>query len=180
MDFTPTEYSPELEPEAPTGKWGATCKAKKIKTKDKGLPMIILEWKLEESEEEDHQIHLGKSVTDFVSFPGPGTKNGNMSRLQLRKLCEAFDIPQETIPRGQLSSWDDVDDLFQAIDGLQGTIWTITKTQESGESKTRVHYQEPANFGSASDEEEEPEEEKPAPKAKAAAAKGKATAKGKR
>lgn len=173
MDFTPVEYNPDLEPEAPTGKWEATCKVKKIKTKEKGLPMLILEWKLEDTDEDDHKIHLGKTVADFVSFPAQGAKNGNMSRIGLRKLCEAFEIPLETIPRGELRSWDDLDALIDALDGKQGIIYTKTTEQESGESKTRVSYQEPANFGET---EEEPEEA-PAPKTKgkapAAKAKGK-------
>jgi hypothetical protein len=174
LAFTPVEFdASKLDPEAPTGKWTASCKVKTHVSQEHKKPMLIVEWKLEGTEESDHETFLGKKVTDFVGFPATGSKGANFAKIHLRQLCEAIEFPLENVPSGTLSSWDDLDPLVEALDGREITIWTTTKEEESGESRTRVSYVEPRGFAAAMSSDDDEEEEAAPPPKKAAAAKGK-------
>lgn len=178
LDFSPVQFDvTEMEAEVPEGEWEATCKIKKHVSKEARLPMIIVEWKLENTDNEALQTHLGKTIGDFVGFPSAGAKGGNFRKIHLRQLCEATGIDLDLVPKGNLSSWDDIEPFIEALDGSKAIIYTTVKEEATGEKRVNIKYAKPASFGAASavseDDEEEVPAKKTAAKAKAAPAKGK-------
>ena len=159
MEFTPVNYDGgEVPPEAPAGEWQAVCEVKKSKTQKDRFPKLKLNWKLQDTEEEEHKTFLGSSVTDFLVFFPVGHKAAGMAKRRLKKLCEALDIDMSTLPTGKASSWDDFAEFIEALDKQVATIWTVVKTdEESGESRTNVVYSRPG--GSFKKDEEEDDDE---------------------
>ena len=184
MDFKPVDYDRDtLPPDAPAGKWLATCTVRKKPTNKDQYPMLILNYKLEETDDEDNEHALGSEVADFLVF-GPDTAKGSkQAKLRHRKVCEAFGVDLTVLPTGNLKSWDDLQELIDALDKRRVTIYTSVKTDpESGESRTNVYYTPPG--GSFKDPDAEEEEQQAAPRGRTAsngkAAKGKPAAKGAR
>lgn len=181
MDFKPVDYDRDtIPPDAPAGTWEASCSVKKKTTAKDQYPMLILNFKLEDTEEEDNKHALGSEVADFLVFFPDGAKGSKQAKLRLRKVCEAFKVDLSILPTGRIGSWDDLQDFIDAIDKQRCVIYTTVKTDpESGESRTNVFYTQPGGSFAAPDEEED---EAPARGAKgktaskAAPAKGKTTA----
>ena len=93
LDFTAVDYDGgDIPPDAPAGEWDAVVRVKKLKTSKESLPMLALEWKLEDTDDDDLKGALGSSVTDFVVFYPKGHKAARMGKVRLRKLCETLDI----------------------------------------------------------------------------------------
>lgn len=178
VDFTPVDCGDmtEIPPDAPAGGWDALCSVKKHKTAKDGFPMLILEWRLEKAHEDENENHVGARVTDFVTFFPSNHNACRMSRVRLKSLCEALKIdPPAT---SKVSSWDDIADFIDALDGCRAPIYTtVAPRKDTGELATSVRYTSPngmahTNGGrsSSSNEDEDDsddEDERPTPKAKA-------------
>ena len=134
MDFKPVDYDRDtLPPDAPAGKWEATCTVRKKPTNKDQYPMLILNYKLEETDDEENEHALGSEVADFLVF-GPDTAKGSkQAKLRHRKVCEAFGVDLTVLPTGNLKSWDDLQELIDALDKRRVIIYTSVKTDpESG------------------------------------------------
>ena len=178
MAFTPVEFDHEVQPDAPPGEWEAICSVKKTKTKDDGYPMLQLDWKLEDTDNDEHKTFCGTTVPDFLVFFPKGHKGAKMSAKKLRQICELMDIDLDSVPTGKLSSWDNLEPFVEAVDKQRATIHTKMGKGRDGTPQTEVSYLKPAGVAASSggDEEEEEEDETPKAKAKgkpAASARGK-------
>jgi hypothetical protein len=175
MDFTPVDYDRDVTL-TPAGEWTAICSVKKSKTNEGGFPMLILEWKLEDTDDEDHKTYLGTTESDFVVFFPKGHKGARMGALRMRGLCEHMNIDLDTVPQGKISSWADLEELIEGLDKQRATIWTTIGKGRDNQPRTTVVYAAPGGAITSPSDDDEDEEEKPAArsaKGKPAAAKGK-------
>lgn len=129
-------------PDAPPGGWTGLCSVKKAKTQKDGYPMLILEWRLTEAEEDDNASFVGGKVTDFVTFFPKAHQATRMARTKLKQLCEGLQIEVPTCPK--VETWDDLSDFIDALDGTKGRIWTKVAPDKSGKVRTSIHYTAPA------------------------------------
>ncbi len=176
VQFTPvsTGDMKEIPPDLPAGSWNAQCSVKKAKTARDSFPMLILEWKTLEDLTGDNEDHVGGKSADFVVFYPQNAPASRMSKIRLKGMCTALGI---AVPEAmKISSWDDIADFIDELEGLKATIYTTVVTRkDTGETVTKIEYLEPgaktrAKLAAQDDEEEEDEAPKKKSKAPAAAA----------
>lgn len=166
-DFTPVNFDGEtVEPEAAPGKYEATVddvKVSKTKPEKGAFPMLIIEWKLTGTESDDEKcqqcVEKGVTLADFLTFFPEGDRRGRMGKQRFRKLNEKLGIDNDVLPK-RLETKADFDDYKAALQGQTLEIWVTASTdEESGETRTSVHYTAPkGGLGVANDVEvEEPE-----------------------
>lgn len=142
----------ELPPDAPAGGWTGLCSVKKGKTAKDGYPMLILEWKLMESEDTENQFAVGSKIADFVTFFPRTHKAVRMSRMKLKALCDGLGVSVPTATK--IESWDDISDFIDALDGMRTRIWTtVAPDRATGQPRTSLHYTVPMGQFSSSNSE---------------------------
>jgi hypothetical protein len=166
VQFTPVETGDmsEIPPDAPAGEWEAVCRVRQAKTSKDSFPMLILEWKLTEALTDGNEDHVGAKVTDFLVF-FPGTHAASkMSKIRLKKMCEALSIELPSV--AAIKSWDDIADFVKELEGLKAKIYTsVGERKDTGEMVTSVFYAPKGGVGvKAAGGDEDDEDEKPAPK----------------
>jgi hypothetical protein len=168
MDFQPVDFDGgEVEADAAPGCYEAIIEEVKItKTAEaKGsLPMVILEWKLNSSVEEEptaeQEKSVGATVAGFLVFRPKGDKRGKMGIIERNKLFSNLGIDIDVIPQ-RIQSKADFKDLSGALKGQSMQIWVTNRTDpESGEVRTNVQYTAPKGWGGNTDSGEADE---PAP-----------------
>ena len=160
MDFTPVDIDvTHMPPDAPAGTWTAVCKVTKGKTNTGGYPMLTLQWKLEATDNEEHETFLGASVFDrIVVFP-EGHKASKMGKQRIRSLCALIKYDYEEFPK-RVTSWDDLDSFIEALDGQRYEIHTrVGIRRDTGEEVTEVRYASPNQPTKTADDDESEEEE---------------------
>lgn len=175
-DFAPVDFDGEtIEPDAYPGAYEATCDAIKVsRTGNGSFPMLIVEWKLDSTEEESDECQqsIGAIVTDFLTFFPEGDRRQKMGKVKYRALCDKLELAHDTVPK-QLRSKADFDAFIDAVKGKSIPVW-VTSKEQNGETRINVNYEAPRNSGSGSlaplddGDGEEPEEK---PKGKASAKK---------
>ncbi len=156
----------DIPPDLPAGTWEATCSVKKLATSKDKFPMLCLEWKTTEALTDGNEDSVGQRASDFIVFWPSNHKASRMSKVRLKSMCEALDI--EVPSTTKISSWDDVAEFTDALEGLKATIYTIVDTRkDTGEQVSKVLYKAPGSsfaMKAASAEDDEDEEEEEAPK----------------
>lgn len=147
-----------IPPDAPAGEWVATMKVTKEYDKE-NYPRLKINFKLEETTDEDNESFLNATVTDWITFYDDDHKNNRFSKLRLRDLAAAMDLDLDIIPT-KLTSWADLKELISALDGEKITIWTTVK-----DDRANVRYTDPnaprggAGKLDADDDDEETDED---------------------
>jgi hypothetical protein len=162
----------EIPPDLPAGTWEAACNVKKSKTSKDSYPMLVLEWRTTEALTDGNEDYVGGRVSDFVVFFPNTHKASRMSKIRLKKMCEALDIEIPSITK--ITSWDDLSGFINCLEGLKATIYTtVEERKDTGELVAKVRYDAPgssfamkASAADDDDDEEEEEEEEEKPRAK--------------
>lgn len=167
--FEPMNYDVEaIEPDAYDGEYDATIDKVEFKgTKAKNQPMIVVTWKLTgtEDDSENCQKSIGAKVTDWIVLASDRT--GNRGKVKLRTLRDTLQLDPDVLPT-QISSFDDLKELGQALTGQSMRVWISTSTDNDGNVRTNINYTAPrgaSTMAPMGDEEAEGETQAAAPKA---------------
>lgn len=160
----------EIPPDLPAGEWTAVCAVKKSATSKDKFPMLILEWKTLESNDDANEEFVGGRSSDFLVFYPASHRATRMQRQRMRTMCEALglEVPAAT----SIRTWDDLGEFIAELDGKKATIYTTVQTGKDGERRTRIEYRpQGASLASlrASAEDSADEESDDGPKTKAPA-----------
>src|ERR1700732_840010 len=164
LDFAPVDYDIHaMPPPAPEGEWVARIGEVKIQPTAKGnFPMLIVEWSLEGTDEDEHQSFIGATIPDFVVFFPPNHKGARMGKLRMRALCEKVGIDFDMVPT-KIANKSDLEEFVNALkDTDKVTVWTRVSKDSNNEDRTSIVYSKPGVVSAASDDEDE--DEKPAAK----------------
>jgi hypothetical protein len=174
-NFEPMSYDvEEIQPDAYDGEYEATIEKVAFKgTKSKNQPMIELSWKLTgtEDDSENCQKSIGAQVRDWIVLANDRT--GNRGKVKLRVLRDTLGLDPDVLPT-QISSFDDLAELGNALKGQSMKVWISTSTDNDGNVRTNINYAAPRGASTmAPMGDEEAEVEAP----KATSTKGSAKAK---
>jgi hypothetical protein len=168
-NFEPMSYDvEEIQPDAYDGEYEATIEKVAFKgTKSKNQPMIELTWKLTgtEDDSENCQKSIGAQVRDWIVLAND--RSGNRGKVKLRVLRDTLGLDPDVLPT-QISSFDDLAELGNALKGQSMKVWISTNTDPDGNVRTNINYAAPrgaSTMAPMGDEEAEVEETKPATKA---------------
>jgi hypothetical protein len=168
-NFEPMSYDvEEIQPDAYDGEYEATIEKVAFKgTKSKNQPMIELTWKLTgtENDSENCQKSIGAQVRDWIVLAND--RSGNRGKVKLRVLRDTLGLDPDVLPT-QISSFDDLAELGNALKGQSMKVWISTNTDPDGNVRTNINYAAPrgaSTMAPMGDEEAEVEETKPATKA---------------
>jgi hypothetical protein len=128
--------------EAEPGSYTATCKkCKVLKTKERGFPMLVLEWELTGAAEgsKGPAPDDGASVTDFVVIFPAGDKNHARSLKGLKALADACGVAKGEAPK---SFSDETKDAWEELFTGREAVLRISHQVDKGknEKRVRVNY----------------------------------------
>ena len=173
-NFEPMSYDvEEIQPDAYDGEYEATVEKVAFKgTSKKNQPMIELTWKLTgtEDESENCQKSIGAQVRDWIVLANDRT--GNRGKVKLRVLRDTLGLDPDVLPT-QISSFDDLAELGNALKGQSMKVWISTNKDPDGNVRTNINYAAPRGASTMAPMGDEEVEEVEAPKAKTATAAGK-------
>lgn len=175
VEFTPVDTGnmSEIPPDAPAGGWEGLLSVKKSKTSKDGFPMLILEWRLTEANEDENESYVGGKVTDFLTFFPKTHPATRMQRQKMLELCTLLgvDVPEVT----SIKSWADIQDFIDSLEGAKAPIFTkVAPRKDTGAMATSVYYTKPGGGKTVPPPPDSSEEEVSAKPAKKVAKKVKA------
>lgn len=149
VEFAPIRgfKATEIPPDAPKGQWvGAFQVVKKSLTKDKGdgmrFPMLTLGITLESAEEPENESYAGVRLNDWLIFYPNGHKNQKRAKERIAAVGEALGFDPDAVIPADITSFDDLQPLVDAIDGQKAAVWTYLRNQD-GENVTQIAYSAP-------------------------------------
>src|SRR5882762_7902706 len=153
IQFTPIELGDqsEIPPDAPEGQW-VTSQRVKFQLSQKGSPMLVIDFKLEEALTEGNEFAVGSKVTKFLVIRGASDQYVKMYRQDLADLCEGLKIQVPRFTSAKSSA--DFSDFINEVEGVKGTPWTKHKTDKvTSEVRTEISFRAPRGTVSAASEE---------------------------
>jgi hypothetical protein len=166
LDFAPVDYDINaMPPPAPEGEWVARISEVKIQPTAKGkFPMLIVEWTLESTDEEEHMSSLGAVIPDFLVFFPANHKGARMGKLRMRALCEKVGVDFDIVPT-KIGSKSDLEEFVNALKETDKvTVWTVVGKDNNNDDRTSIVYSKPGGGLSTATDDEDEEDEKPAAK----------------
>lgn len=166
LQFSPVEVGDmsEIPPDAPEGQWITSQKVTVRSTQKDNLPMLVIDFKLEEALTDGNEAFVGSKVTKFLVVRGAADPYVKMFRQDLADLCSGLKIE---VPRfTTLRSASDFDEFIAEVEGNRGVAYTKHKAdKKTGEVRTEITFRAPR--GSVTSIVSEDTAEEAAPKKRA-------------
>lgn len=143
LQFSPVELGnlSEIPPDAPDGEWVASCQVKVSATQKDNSPMLILEYKLEESLTEGNEgFQLPARVSRFLVIRGANHQYVKMFRQDLKAICEGHGIPIPNLT--SIRSASDFDPFIADLTANRLVVRTKLgkPDKQTGEKRTEIGY----------------------------------------
>lgn len=143
LQFSPVELGnlSEIPPDAPDGEWVASCQVKVAATAKDSSPMLILEYKLEESLTEGNEgFQLPARVSRFLVIRGASHQYVKMFRQDLAAICAGHGIPVPNL--STIRSASDFDPFIQDLTANRLVVKTKLgkPDKKTGEVRTEIGY----------------------------------------